>query len=416
MTDVKRKSDHKSKSVSINIDSYSDEPSSIIGTFFNDLTVPNDTKFELFKQKGRDEFLLHGENDRLDYSGETNEDENNEYYIALYDPVRKLVDFHKAPIVQAKVTAKSKRKYSGPSVKQAGARNVDQRNALGKAFGTKKAKAAINNIERNKIDAEKLQDAELDIVDSVKTSTQVLPTKQEIEKVASSNRPIPEPVMDATNVEDIYPIHNIIPKKEWVLLRVGPLLSEPDIKKVQELLPYSKSLYVAKRLPSVLASKNAEKLQLLMYASLLFGVYENRRVKDKQTLMLRLQNKPAEALVDSIMERFTLHRASQFGKSKERSFVIDPHHENKLMCHLIAVLLHIDDFLIEIPPLIHELNMKQTRFTSLCKALGAIVKSPTAAQAEAYGVPKASSASYKIATLKVPFKLPELSKRGRRNG
>ncbi|CUM68242.1 uncharacterized protein PRCAT00005963001 [Priceomyces carsonii] len=409
---MKRPSD--TRALDLRIASYDESPSLVVGSFFNGISIPPESDFNLYKHKKSNDYILHGENNSLDYNGETDNKDDSEYFVAIYDPVHKSVDLQKAPFVRGHILSKSKRSYKGPAVKQAGIKNYLQRNALGEAFGTKKARAAITNIERNRIDSEKLQDAELDIVENVKESTQDIPTGAEMQQVVSNDRPTPAANVDATNVEDIYPLQNIIPEKEWSLLRVNPILNEDDEKKRLELLPYNKSIYISKRIPKLVDRKDTEKLKVAYYTSLLFGVYENRRVKDKQTLMDRLQNKPSEVLIDGILERFAVQRATQFGKSKDRSFVIDPQHEDKLLCYLVALTLHIDDFAVELPPLAHELNIKPTKLVSICKTLGATVKSATAAQAEAFGIPKITASTYKVATLKVPFKLPELTRKTRR--
>lgn len=404
----------EAKTTELRVVSYVDEPAVTVGSFFNGLSVPSSTKFDLYKNKKNGEYLLHGENETLDYNGQTGDDDYD-YAVALYDPVNKSVELFKSPLVESKVTARENRVHKGPRVKQAGIRFSDQRKLLGESFGTKKAKSALSNLERNRIDAEKLQDLELDIIDNVKENTIALPSTAEMNRAVTHDRPTPVANEDATNVEDIYPLENIIPNKEFSFIRVGPLLEEEDEAQRLEILPYSKSSYISKHIGTLVANKNTTKLQLLYYASLLFGVYENRRVKDKASLMTRLQNKPSEALVDGILEKFTIARASQFGKSKDRSFIIDPHHEDKLLCYLLAIIMHIDNFMIELPPLANELNMKPTRLVGLCKALGANVKSATVSQAEAFGIPRTAASTYKIATLKVPFKLPQMTKRGRAN-
>ncbi|KAG7664706.1 RPA49 [[Candida] subhashii] len=405
----------ESRTSNIRVSGISEEPVALIGSFFNGMSVPPSTEFDLYKHKKNDTFILHGENDTLDYNGESVKNSENDYIVGVYDPIHKSVELYKAPFLSAKVTAKRHRVYKGPAIKQAGVRNVTQRNALGEAFGTKKAKAAISSLERNRIDADKLQDLEMDIIDSVTESTQDLPSREKMAQEVVHDRPTPLANVDAKSVEDVYPIFNIIPKKEWAYLRVNSLLTETDEKKQLEMLPYSKSQYIKKHLPTIIQQNNTEKLQLLYYASLLFGVYENRRVKDKQSLMTRLQNKASEVLVDGILERFAISRASQFGKSKDRSFSIDPQNEDKLLCYLLTIILHIDNFVVELPPLANELNMKPTRLVGLFKALGAIIKSATVGEAEAFGIPKSAAGTYKIATLRVPFKLPEMTRRGKRS-
>lgn len=404
----------EAKTTELRVVSYADEPAVTVGSFFNGLSVPSDTEFQLYQNKKNGEFVLHGETETLDYNGRT-EDDCYDYAVALYDPVNKSVELYKSPLIESKVTSRENRVHKGPRVKQAGIRFAEQRKLLGESFGTKKAKSALSNLERNRIDAEKLQDLELDIIDNVKANTIALPSTAEMNRAVTYDRPTPVADEDATNVEDIYPVDNIIPNKEMSFIRVGPLLEEDDEAQRLEILPYGKSSYISKRLGTLVANKNTTKLQLLYYASLLFGVYENRRVKDRATLMTRLQNKPSEVLVDGVLERFTIARASQFGRSKERAFTIDPHHEDKLLCYLLAIIMHIDNFMIELPPLANELNMKPTRLVGLCKALGANVKSATVSQAEAFGIPRTAASTYKVATLKVPFKLPQMTKRGRAN-
>ena len=90
----------------------------------------------MYKHKKRDDYVLHGETDTLDYNGTSNNE--NEYVVAVFDPNSKSVELYKTPYISTKVTAKKNRVYKGPKVKSAGIRNVTQRNALGEAFGTKK--------------------------------------------------------------------------------------------------------------------------------------------------------------------------------------------------------------------------------------------------------------------------------------
>ncbi|KAG7196116.1 DNA-directed RNA polymerase I subunit rpa49 [Scheffersomyces spartinae] len=415
MSGVKRKRESsKSSTAEIRVTSLTEEPVAVVGSFFNGMSIPRDAQFDVYQHKKNNAFALHGESATLEYNGVTALDDENDYIVAIYDAVHKSVELYKTPVINGGVRAKAKRVYKGPAIKLAGLRNIEQRNALGEAFGTKKAKAAITNLERNRVDADKLKDVELDIVDTLNDATADLPTRQEMDTAMSHDRPTPACNVDATRVEDVYRVFDIIPKKEWAFLRTQGITEEHDEKKRLEFMPYGKSSYVTKHLNQVLASKNTEKLQLLMYASLLFGVYENRRVRDKQSLMEALDNNVSEVLIDGILQRFAVARAGQFGKSKDRSFVIDPSHEDKLLCYLLALIMHIDNFMIELPPLAHELNMKPARLVGLCKALGATIKSATVAQAEAFGIPKANASTYKVATLKVPFKLPEMARRGRK--
>lgn len=387
----------------------------VVSSFFNGMLVPENSNFDLFQHKNKkDSYFLHGENSALEYNGYTGEDENNDYIVALYNPAHKSVELYKAPMVYGKVTSLDSRVHKGPKVKSRGVQNFVQRTALGEAFGTKKAKAAIVNLEKNRIDSNKLQDMEMDIVDNVKELTLDLPTRQQLQEEGSVDRPVPPVNENATSVEDVYALHSIIPKKEWANIRINSIFDEESEEQRMEMLPYAKSAFVAKNLAKFVALHNESKVQMLYYASLLFGVFANRRVRNKNALMERLGNKPSELLVDGVLERFAVSRTSDFGKSKDRSFIIDPYHEDKLLCYLLALLFHIEGFTLEILPLANELNMKPTRLVNLLRVMGAIIKPIGVGMAEAIGLSKKEAATYKVTVLKVPFKLPEMVRRGAR--
>lgn len=398
----------------VEIEEYQDHPSVVVGSFFKGVRVPKETTFELYKKKSsKDAFLLHGENDRLEYEGDGSLGSSNQYVVGVYNPNKKAIRLYKAPVIDSKVISKSCKSLSGPRIKsESNIKNSVLRNALGEAFGTKKAKKAIADLERNRVDSDKLVDSAIDIVDSVRSAAKGLPTRQELEDKITLDRPTPVANVDATDVEQIYPFENIIPKREMQFIRVGAFFKENDHEKRLEMLPYSKSQYVSEKLANLTQVTQSTKLQLLYYLSLLLGVYENRRANNKTKLLEKL-NFPPEMLLDGVLERFTVSKASQVGRSKDRSFVIDPQNEDKLLCYILIIIMHLNNFIVEVSPLAKELALKPSRIVNLFRVIGAIVKGATVAQAEAFGIPKSSASTYKIATLKVPFKLPQMTRRGR---
>lgn len=419
------------------ISSHEDGSQVAVGAFFNGLNIPEDTEFNLYKHKSKPQFELQGENDTLEYIANNNdhdeddvdedaesrrkkkraisslngtqdedEDENEASYycIGVYDHDSESMELYQAPMLKGKVRAKSSRKYNGPRIKQLGVRNNLQRNALGEAFGTKKAKSAISSLERNRIDADKLQGMELDIVDSVKASTQELPTKEQMDKTSSDVRPIPPVNLEATKVEDVYSIDSIISRSDFNTIRV-----------VDEIdgLPFTKSTYISEFFNKD-NHKSDTKYKLVYYLSVLLGLYHNRRVRDKATLVTKFNHQPSESLINGILLTFAVNKAGKFGKSKDKSFFIDPHNEDKLLCYILAVIFHIDNFLIQIQPLSYELNLKPNKLVNLCRVMGATVKPATLNQAEALSIPKALAPASKLASLKAPVKLPDMSRRIRR--
>lgn len=397
----------------VSVSDVHDGPSAVIGSFFKGFRAPRDTKFQLYRKKAsKEDFLLHGENDRLEYQGETDSTENaKSCVVGVYDPAKNSIELYKAPILVSKVLPKSTKDLVGPTIKNPEVSGAVLRNALGEAFGTKKAKKAIADMERNRIDSDKLVGSALDIVDTVRAASKALPSREEMRETVSNDRPAPVANVDATDVELIYPIENIIPKYEMSFIRVSHILKETELDKKLESFPFV-SKYITKKVTLFTKPSQTIKLQLLYYLSLLLGVYHNRRIHNKVKLMEKL-NSPPETLVDGILDRFAVLKTGQFGRGKDRSYLIDPYHEDMLLCYMFTIILHLDNFIVEIPPLAQELGLKPSRVVSLFRTLGAIVKGATVSQAEAIGIPKSSAPTYKIATLKVPFKLPEMARRGR---
>ncbi|KAI5949951.1 RPA49 [Candida theae] len=400
-----------SSSSHIKVASYTDEPVAAVGSFFNGLSIPSSAEFDIYKNRKTNDYLIHGESDHLEYNGDSLSTQDlNEYAVAVYDPNTKSVELFKTPYFQTKVTSKQYKVYKGPSVRSTGIKNITQRNALGEAFGTKKAKQAITNLEKNRIDADKLQDMEMDIIDTVQdtiTNNNVGTSNTTTINEDYSNSTVPKANVDATNVEDIYPIKSIIPAKDWSYIRVQSIFTDPS---PISHFPSSPD-FIKQQLPTIIEQGNLEKLQILYYASLLFAIYENRRVRSKDQLMTKLDNKPSEALIDTILSNFTIARTSKFGKSKDRSFTIDPHNEDKLLCYMIILILHLSNFSVALNPLARDLKLKPTKLVALFRAVGAIIKSATVGEAEALGIPKSSVGTYKIAHLRVPFKMPELMRK-----
>lgn len=383
----------------------------VVGSFFNGLQIPSNTEVDLYQNtKDPNHYLLHGENSTLEYNGVTggDDDSENEYVVAVYDAKSKQAELFQAPMVHGRVTSLASRVHKGPRIKSKGARVYDQRVSLGQQFGTKKAKAAIANVARNRIDADKLEDMEMDIVDNVKEVTSEMPSRETMEQESSVNRVTPPAHEDATAVEDIYPLHEVVPMRELKSIRVNGLMEESSPEARLDSLPYTKSALLAKKLNQFVVTSNADKLQLLYYVSLLMGVYTHRRAKNKESLMGNLGNKPSELLVDGILDRFTARKIVGVGKSKDKAFFIDTHHEDKLVCYLIVLMMHLDGFMVEMLPLAKDLNMKPSKLNTLLRAIGAYVHPVSVGMAEGLGLSKKEASTYKVAELRVPFKAPQM--------
>ncbi|ODV60159.1 DNA-directed RNA polymerase I subunit RPA49 [Ascoidea rubescens DSM 1968] len=413
----------KEKAVAFNqknleVSKYVSQPSLVIGSFFNGFEGNQQNNFKLYKSKAStyDPNILYGENDQLEFISAQSDDPNN-YCVAVYDPSTQKVElYNQIPVELMSIVSKKRKRSKIQEIKQLDVKYSEQKSSLGRSFGSKKAKKAINDIQRNRIDTDALQDMEVDIIDNVKLSTFDVPTRDGLKKsISESNRPIPPYDINATIVDDAFPISGLIDKKEWNIIRLAPIFQEKDAKKRLELFPFSDSLYLKEHVMKYNNPDNeldVKKMKLLYFTSLLLGTYAFKKNLSKKSQLLELLKNPAEVFVETILDKFTISRPSQFGKSKDRSFTIDPSHEDKLLCFILVLIMHIDNFSILVAPLAQELSLKPSRMIILLRAVGCLVRNATQTQIEAFDVK--ITAKDQVATLKVPLKLPDLVRSGRR--
>ncbi|KAK9370176.1 RNA polymerase I associated factor, A49-like protein [Lipomyces kononenkoae] len=400
------KSEHTLGTVDVKVESS-------IPTFlatFPGVSVPEDTTFQAYKGP-KEQYVIHGETERMEYDGQNDPDEDI-YYVGVYDPNTRTVELMHAPVMNTSRTIKAYKNKGVAAVKQVNVQNRVQMTALGEAFGTKKAKKVISDLERNRIEAEKLESYADSIVDNIKTATENLPSADALREQPSEERPIPPCNEDADDLVNIYPLEGLVSKEEFGAIRVGAIFREQDEKKRVSLLPFKTSEYINNRVAKINNENEMQKLKLLYYAALLMGLYNNRRVSNKRALLQKL-NHPAEILVNGLIEKFTESKAGKVGKEKDASFTITPKKEDRLLCYLFAICLRIDEYIVETPALTGELSLRPTRVQDLFRALGCKIRPCSSAQKEALGLTTAEAANYKLATLSLPFKLPDVARRKR---
>lgn len=425
-------------SASLDIVGESSKDTPLVVGSFGSVKVPEDLKFEAFREKNvgqsSEKILLHGENKNMEYEGITSvlvspkkkthkrlTDTSNsteakpQYMVALYDSVKKSVELYRAPFFDFNPIVKAKRQYTGSAIKSASGdiTNVEMRTKLGHTFGTRKAQKLLRSRELNQIDSTVLSDIRDEIVDSVSTATDSLPSQQQVKETKEKERLIPVFNEEATNPSEIYPIENIIPPKEWQRILVDNIFNESDPESRIAKFPFQ-SQYIKSRITrngelDASNTSDVNYIKLLYYLSFLIGLFQNRRSKKKHPLAEKL-NHPPEILVTGALERFT----NSFNpKSKDGRFVMDVGSELKLFAYIAALALRIDNYILEIVPLANELNLKPSKLSEILYAMGCNIKAANAAQSKELNLNKNEAVTYKIATLTVPFKAPELVKRSR---
>ncbi|KAH9973622.1 Rpa49 subunit specific to nuclear RNA polymerase I [Russula compacta] len=374
------------------------------------ITPPKNTAFDIFvkeEDEGK-EFVkrsstIAGGTDTVELSGSANDGSDgagSRYFLALHRPGSSKLILQPAPVYlisrQVKVLKNFKPTELGSS------EHLQARSMLGKAFGTKKAKAAIQAHERNKVDVHAIGDVAGVLQDRIDEGTGNLLSQEQMEDSANATRLIPAYNADAQRPEDIYPLHNIVPEPEWAALDsiLSKLKNATDDRARTRLLPNARSDWLRQHLILAYSSPKPKPkvAKMLIYASMMFtfrSVVE-KFVPERTTLLERLAPAP-EVVVDGLLARFT-----ETPRYSTRARMTSDN-ETTLLTHLFSLYTTL---------IAADLRISPTRVNGLFRSLGCTIAKLSPRDLMDLGLPD-SAGLEKRAILKVPlvFPKPKLKRR-----
>lgn len=346
------------------------------------------------------DLLLHSStHPRLDYSAEKSVsplEEHLSHYIAIYNPESNSLDLQPA----YHLSLRAKLRTEAPDEDGNHRRTyAQQREELGREFGTKKAKKAIASKTDNAITkgAAKKDDVQSAILESMADLTS--PKKAEAEADNLASKPIPKPNLAAESVEDVYTFNTLIPQND---ARLVPVKEWQDKIRDEEDIRFNHRC-IAIRLKALATSDNILKLKALAYLSLLLEFHDSlqnahrgtKKVPKKDVLSKKLALWP-EALVDSVRRRFS-----------NADHELPKWHLDNLYTHIAAVSLYIDGFVSNMTSLREDLKMENKQLAQYFIELGCKVTPPNETYRQRLGISKAQAATVRIAALKLPLELPK---------
>jgi DNA-directed RNA polymerase I subunit RPA49 len=249
---------------------------------------------------------------------------------------------------------------------------AEARDALGHAFGTKKAKRAIASKTENAIDqgrssdgtAAKMGAADLALMKSIKGSTANMATRDELQAVVDQARPVPKGDYEAQDVEDVYNPREIIGKD---VLNAIPILDWQDKCKQNEPIEVV-SRFVANRVSRVAAGESAAlRLKILRYYLWLVTFYNSARPgKERGTKSIALRDKlredmePApEVVIENIRRKFS------------DNGVMRKLHMDLLFTHCCVFASIIDSFDVDTYDVKEDLKLEQKQINQYFQEIGA---------------------------------------------
>ncbi|KAF7373579.1 Rpa49 subunit specific to nuclear RNA polymerase I [Mycena sanguinolenta] len=278
--------------------------------------------------------------------------------------------------------------------------------ALGETFGTKKAKAAIRARERNRVDIGAMEGVMDFVMAGIDNASGGLMTTEEAKDVADANRQVPPFSLEATEPENIYPLHGIIPEPEWKALPVSVFYEAGSMRERNQVLAFRGSEWINARIEATM-TKNAggdkdrkHQLRILFYiaAMMAFRNTTSRKFK-KEDLATKLRNVP-EAVVDSLLARFT---ETPRGSTQPRT---TPQLELRLLAHILALCLRVDNYAADHALIARDLSLGVDKVTQVFKSLGCKMITLSERERTRLGLPD-SVADEKRAVLTAPVQFPK---------
>lgn len=324
---------------------------------------------------------------REDRTGDSS-DPYLKHYIGIFDPKTAKVEIVEARKTVLRGTVRSQKAVDEAmeekNQKQVGtealARGIDpglrltgqqqmmaMRNELGEAFGTKKAKKAIRDVTENAITSQRVGQSELVMMDTIKTATRNMSTKEDLQAAVDNARPVPRGNFEAKEIADVYvpaqiigsEVLNAIPVMDW----------QESVKNLEDIQVPSR--FVAKRVSNVASSDDAvHRLRVLRY--LLFviifwnattqGRERGTRSIGKRDKLRELMAPAPEIVIENIRRKFS------------DNGVMRKTHVDLLMTHCCVFAQIIDGFKVNTIDLREDLKLEQKQINQYFIEIGARVK------------------------------------------
>ncbi|KAB5570666.1 RNA polymerase I associated factor, A49-like protein [Coniochaeta sp. 2T2.1] len=352
------------------------------------------------------DLLLHSTSHRtLDYTAKEDRAKGAEsllkHYVAVFDPKSgdlKVIEARKM-VVRGLVRSRQagEEEFKGLSERE---NRVAAKDALGQAFGTKKAKKAIASKTENAIDQgrtsadgkpAKLGAADLALMDSIKGSTANMATREELQAAVDQARPVPKGHYDADDVEDVYNPKEIIGAE---VLNAIPVLDWQEATRKGEPIEVV-SRFVANRVSRVAASgENAAlRLKILRYYLWLVVFFNSTRMgKERGTKSIAQRDKlrdamaPApEVVIENIRRKFS------------DNGVMRKLHQDLLFTHCCVFASIIDSFDVDTYDIKEDLKLEQKQINQYFQEIGARTRQS-----------KKGDAVINFAKLSIPLIFPKL--------
>ncbi|KAI9026278.1 RNA polymerase I associated factor, A49-like protein [Hyaloraphidium curvatum] len=344
---------------------------------------PADAVFDVFESAGGPERkrrrLAVAETDRVVLSGVTNPDDELQarYLVAVYDPETKATTLRHAPVFRASRSVKAAA-AAGNAAPSATPRrkNLDARNVLGEAFGSKKRQQQIRSYERNQVEMDNMGE----VVDLVSTVIENRVAKS-VPAVAADggeggSRPtVPPHNLNAAKPEDAYELDAVFVPGELADVDIAELWGAADYKPILQSYGIVQDSFchslLDKELSNPKGQRSKDRVKRLVYVAILVQLYAilggpNKSYQGSASLAARLGGVPT-SLAQSLLDRFAMQRGDDPAKP---SYGVTSQLKDKLACYIIVAFLALENFDVDLTQVAKDLKQSLKKVADLAKYVG----------------------------------------------
>lgn len=241
-----------------------------------------------------------------------------------------------------------------------------QRIELNKAFGTRKAKKAIDDITLNALPTVAANDAklsagELATLEAVKQNASTMLTREELDAAASASKPIPRANLEATEIEDVYRPEAIIGRE---VLQSIPVKDWADSAAAGENVQL-RSRFVAGRLVRIANSTDAVKrlrllrflYYLVLYVSMSKKTRDGRKVPPRAVFSEK--SGAPEMVASYLFKTFTVNG------------IMDNFRHQLALAHAATWACTLENFEMDTTDLRFDLNLDPAAMDQIFREIGA---------------------------------------------
>lgn len=329
-------------------------------------------------------FKLSIQDDEMNY--EALEEDDQPFLIGVLDKDTKEVSVQNTPYFIMKPEC-----YLGTRSDTDQALGVNQGtsyseklNLLTAAFGSSKKRKAMQTKLKNKIDTETLETAVSAAVEESKKNVQIQAETEEAGNDENSLEQfsiLPVPNKNAQTPVEVYNLNEILGVTQGEFDRFTGEQSTKfasatteSIKKWKDLSVYTD--YVCEHAAIISGSKSSHQYKLqkskqLAYMNYLMMLYRLKSAQLRTKNPLNSSEVP-DAAVNRLFEQYTVVSASNAQSKNVRS--MPRRLKDKLICHILILALHIDDFTTNLDTFQKDLKLSIQKISDFYQALGCYVK------------------------------------------